>query len=321
MAFIDPFRAANYLEGETLFQWKMASSKGGACLASNGVSFETLPLKNVLQEFFDIVVVSSSWTPETVATPDLLAALRRWARAGSLMAGLDTGAFILAEAGLLVGKRATVHYEHLSAFQELNADVEVSEDIVVRDGNRFTCSGGIASCDMALHIIDAAYGSPLAKTAAYYIFHPGLRQAGVSQNPGNIEAVVRKAPEAVRRAISIMENHVEDCISIPEISSQVGISPRQLHRLFERDVGKSPALYYRDVRLDRARGFVTQTDMLLYEIAIACGFRSQVHFSRAYRARFGIQPSADRVEGRIPFEFRAWPLHRRKGKRLAEDIP
>ncbi|MER9952946.1 helix-turn-helix domain-containing protein [Mesorhizobium sp. M0047] len=311
MTFIDPFRAANYLEGETLFQWNLASSKGGLCLASNGVSFETLQLKDVLKESFDVVVVSSSWTPETAATPDLLAALRKWARAGSLVGGFDTGAFILADAGLLVGKRATVHYEHLNAFQELNADVEVSEDIFVRDGNRLTCSGGIASCDMALHIIQAAYGSPLAKAAACYIFHPALRPAGTSQNPGNIEPVGSNAPETVRGAIAIMENHLEHSISIPEISSKVGISPRQLHRLFERDVGKSPALYYRDIRLDRARSLVTQTDMLLYEIAVACGFSSQVHFSRAYRARFGIQPRADRVEGRIPFEFRAWPLHRK----------
>jgi transcriptional regulator GlxA family with amidase domain len=108
-----------------------------------------------------------------------------------------------------------------------------------------------------------------------------------------------------------MEQHLENAASIPEICSMAGISHRQLDRLFERYIGKSPALYYRDIRLDRARGLVTQTDMLLSEIAIASGFASQVHFSRAYRERFGLPPRKDRVEGRIPFEFRAWPMHRK----------
>jgi AraC family carnitine catabolism transcriptional activator len=108
-----------------------------------------------------------------------------------------------------------------------------------------------------------------------------------------------------------MEQHLEQTLTIPELCRKVDISQRQLDRLFKQYVGKPPALYYRDIRLDRARGLVTQTDMLMSEIAIASGFSSQVHFSRAYRERFGLPPRSDRVEGRIPFEFRAWPMHRK----------
>jgi len=310
-AFIDPFRAANYLEGDTRFRWQLVSAKGGPCMASNGFSVETQRLSDMQHDQFDIVVMSASWTPEAGATPQLLATLRKWARAGSIMGGLDTGAFILADAGLLNGKRATVHYEHIDALKELHGDIDVSEDIFVRDEKRFTCAGGIASVDIALHIIQAISGDALANAAARYIFHPYMRPAGTPQNPANIEPLGSHVPASIRQAIGVMEQYLENALAIPDIAGRVGISHRQLNRLFLRYVGKSPAIYYRDIRLDRARGLVTQTDMPMSEIAIASGFASQVHFSRAYRERFGLSPRTDRIDGRIPFEFRAWPMHRK----------
>ncbi len=310
-AFIDPFRAANYLEGDTRFRWILASASGGPCQASNGIVVETRGLAEVQNDPFDIVVMSASWTPETGRTPQLLAALRKWARAGSIIGALDTGAFIVADAGLLRGHRATVHYEHIDAFKELHGDVDVSEDIFVNDGKSFTCSGGIASADIALHILRARFGDALANAAARYIFHPSLRPSGTSQNPANAEPLGSHVPSTVRQAIGVMEQHLENALSIPEIAGRIKVSHRQLDRLFARYVSKSPAIYYRDIRLDRARGLVTQTDLPMSEIAIASGFASQVHFSRAYRERFGLSPRTDRVEGRIPFEFRAWPMHRK----------
>ena len=311
MAFIDPFRAANYLEGAARFRWTFVST-GTSCLASNGVNVETQKLGAVAGEPFDIVVMSSSWAPETAATPALLAALRKWARKGCIIGALDTGAFILADAGLLSGQRATVHYEHIDALKELHPDIDVSEDIIVQDNNRFSCCGGMASVDMALHIIAASAGDALASAAARYIFHPSLRTTNTSQNPAGVEPLGRSVPDAVRRAIEMMEQHLEEPVSVARICEEMGISHRQLDRLFRRYVSRPPAIYYRNIRLDRARGLVTQTDMLLSEVAVASGFSSQVHFSRAYRERFGIQPSKDRIEGRIPFEFRAWPMHRPK---------
>jgi transcriptional regulator GlxA family with amidase domain len=313
VSFIDPFRAANYLEGDTRFRWVIASASGGACQASNGLVMETRKLAAVQGDAFDIVVMSASWSPETARTPQLLAALRKWARAGSVIGALDTGAFIVADAGLLRGRRATVHYEHIDAFKELHGDVEVCEDIFVLDAKRFTCSGGIAASDIALHIIRASSGDALANAAARYIFHPSLRPAGTSQNPAGAEPLGAYVPGTVRQAIMVMEQHLENALPIPEIAERVNISHRQLNRLFIRHVGKPPAVYYRDIRLDRARGLVTQTDMTMSEIAIASGFAGQVHFSRAYRERFGLPPRTDRVEGRIPFEYRAWPMHRKAG--------
>jgi AraC family carnitine catabolism transcriptional activator len=312
MGFLDPFRASNYLDGSILFQWALASAAGGEIIASNGISVRTKALREVRNQPQDIVIVSSSWAPETYNSAPLHSALLRWARSGVTLGGIDTGAFILAEAGLLKGKRATTHYEHIDSLRELYLDTETSEDLFVFDDNRITCCGGAATTDFALHIIRGLHGDSLANAAARYLFHQSLRPQGTSQNPGSVEPLGSTAPTVLKQAIKLMEEHLEEALSIPLICKRIKLSQRQLDRLFARFVRKSPVLYYRDIRLDRARSLVTQTDMRLSEIAVASGFSSQAHFSRAYRERFGLAPRTDRVEGRVPFEFRAWPMHRKK---------
>ena len=309
VGFIDPFRAANYLEGRSHFRWNIASASGGTVVASNGIIIETQALPSAQDEPPDIVIVSSSWAPESHGSPLLHAMLRRWARAGITLGALDTGAFILARLRLLTGTRATVHYEHLNAFKELYPDIKVTDQLFVFDGNRITCCGGGASVDFALHIIRRTLGETLANSTARYLFHEKLRTQGARQNSSQVEPLGTTVPATVRKAIRVMEEHLETALPIPQICRTIGISQRQLDRLFVRFVRRSPAIYYRDIRLDRARGLVTQTEMPLSAVAVASGFSSQVHFSRAYRERFGIAPRRDRIEGRIPFEFRAWPLH------------
>ena len=311
-SFLDPFRASNYLDGSILFRWDMASATGGEVIASNGLSTQAKALREVSAKPQDIVIVSSSWAPETYNSAPLHGALLRWARAGVILGALDTGAFILAEAGLLKGKRATTHYEHIDSLKELYPDTEISEDLFVFDGKLVTCCGGSAAMDVALHIIRSMHGDSLANAAARYLFHQSLRPQGTTQSPGSIEPLGSTAPSVLKRAIKLMEENLEDALSIPQICKRVRLSQRQLDRLFAQFVRKSPVLYYRDIRLDRARSLVTQTDMRLSEVAVASGFASQAHFSRAYRERFGLAPRTDRIEGRVPFEFRAWPMHRKK---------
>ncbi|MEO1456358.1 MAG: GlxA family transcriptional regulator [Pseudomonadota bacterium] len=308
-AFIDPLRAANYLEGRSLFRWSLHAEQPGAVEASNGIAIEAKALA-AAPERPDLALVSASWSPECHATPALLAALRRWARFGAVLGGIDTGGFVLAAAGLLSGRRATVHYEHLDAFAELHRDIEATERLFEIDGDRMTAAGGAAAADLALQILRAHHGDALANAAARYVFHESLRPAEARQNPDLAEPIGAAAPAALRRVVRAMEANLEEPVAIPAICAEVGLSQRQMERLFNRHIGKPPQLYYRDIRLDRARGLVTQTEMPLSEVATACGFASQVHFSRVYRERFGMPPSADRVEGRVPFEYRAWPMHR-----------
>lgn len=311
MGFIDPFRACNYLEGRQLFRWRFVSETGGICIPSNGVGVECEPMDVVANLTPDIVVISSSWTPENHASQKVQFGLRSWARKGATIAGLDTGAFIMAQAGLLKHRRATVHYEHVDALGETYPNTEVVGDLFAFDGTRVTCCGGTAAVDFGLHILQGILGAAPANAAARYIFHPKLREHGTGQQPSESEPLGAMVPAVVKSVIQIMEQHLEEPLAIPDICAQVDVSHRQLDRLFARHIKKTPALYYRDIRLDRARGLVTQTEMSMSEIAVASGFSSQVHFSRAYKERFGLPPIKDRVEGRVPFEFRAWPMYRK----------
>jgi AraC family carnitine catabolism transcriptional activator len=312
VCFLDPFRAANYLESRTLYQWQMVSIDGGAVTASNGLDVVTASLADTKTRAPSLAMVSASWTPEAYGESQMLAALRRLARQGAAMGGIDTGAFLLAAAGLLDDRCATVHYEHLDAFAELYPKVDVREDLYFIDGDRMTCAGGIAATDLALQIIQRQHGPALANAAAHYIFHDRLRAPGERQESSGIEPLGATTPKRLRDAIRLMGDHLEEPMAVPDIAKRVGLSQRQLERLFADNTGMSPIRYYRDIRLDRARGLITQTDMPVLEVALACGFFSPEHFSRAYRLRFGIAPREDRVEGRIPFEFRAWPMHTRR---------
>ncbi|MEW2911168.1 GlxA family transcriptional regulator [Leisingera sp. JC11] len=310
MAFLDPFRAANYLAGKQLFQWHIASEAGALCRASNGLEIATQPLETLKQTQPDIVAVSSSWTPEAFSSEPLLSAIRKHARTGSYIAGLDTAAFILAEAGLLRGRRATVHYEHIDAFGEKYPQTEVSEDLFLHEGSTGTCCGGSAAGEFALFLLHGIVGGALTNDCAKYLFYQNLRGPGAHQTDAQLEPLGNTAPPKVREAIAIMERHLETLISIPDLCRLAGVSQRQLNRLFQEYVRTSPQLYYRDIRLDRSRGLVTQTELPISEIAQACGFPSHVHFARAYKQRFGLPPRQDRIEGRVPFEFRAWPMYR-----------
>lgn len=310
IAFLDPLRAANYLNNGALYRWRLFSSAGGALPASNGLSLMTEPLAAADDWPVELAVVSSSWTPEAAYDDErLMGRLRRWARRGAAMGGLDTGAFILAEAGLLNGRRATCHYEHIDALQEVHPQVEVSEALFVIDGDRMTGAGGVASVDLALQMLRLHHGEAIANAAARYLFHDRLRLASERQNPAGYEPVGQTAPAKLRAAILAMERHLEDPLSAPEVAEAVGLSHRHLTRLFRDHTGKSVVQYYRDIRLDRGRALVTQTEMSVMEIALACGFANPEHFTRAYKARFAITPRADRVAGRVPFEYRAWPMH------------
>ena len=236
--------------------------------------------------------------------------LRNHAARGAALGGIDNGAFILASAGLMKGRKAAVHYEHIAAFRELFTDTEMGEDLFVIDGERLTCCGGLASTDLALEILRLQHGLELANASARYIFHERLRIGNEGQLPVQREPVGYSAPVVLRDAIILMERNLENPLTIVEVANRVRISQRQLDRLFKDHTGVSPRRYYLDVRLDRARGLITQTELPILDTAVACGFGSNAQFSRMYRQRFKISPSQDRIEGRVPFQFRSFPSHK-----------
>ena len=210
---------------------------------------------------------------------------------------------------MLNGRKATVHYEHAAAFRELFPEIAPSDALFVIDANRLTCCGGMASSDLALEIIRAQHGIGLANASARYIFHDRLRTSSEEQSPQHHEPVGYAAPPKLRAAIILMERHLETPRPLPAIAAACGLSQRHMERLFREHTGVTPVKYYMDVRLDRARGMITQTDMSVLQVSVACGFASPEYFARVYRKRFGLMPSADRIAGRVPFQFRSYPAH------------
>lgn len=308
-AFVDPFRTANYLRGTTLYQWQFLSMEHSSETASNGLAMSGLQPVNGRALEFDMIVVNASWGVERFRQVKLLNWLRDQAAKGTALCGLDTGAFVLAFAGLLKDRRAAVHYEHIAAFRELFPDIRMGEEMFVIDGERLTCCGGLAAADLALEIIRLQQGIELANASGRYIFHERLRDGNEGQLPETREPVGYSAPQKLREAIILMERNLEQPLQISAIAGVVGISQRQLDRIFKEHTGVSPVRYYLDVRLDRARGLVTQTELPILDVAIACGFSSNAQFSRTYRKRFEMTPSQDRIEGRVPFQFRSFPSH------------
>ncbi len=309
MAFIDPLRAANYLSATPLYRWEFLALDGRTVTASNGLRATAVRPLPKAAKAYDLAFVCSSWAPEKHYSKELFSWLRRKAKAGTTLGGIDTGAMVLGHAGLLHGCKATVHYEHAAASRELYPRVNWSDDLFVIDGNRLTSCGGMAAADLALEIIRLQHGIGLANASARYIFHDRLRPASEGQSPKHHQPVGYAAPAQLQQAIIHMERNLEDPLSIGDIARASGLSLRTMERLFRQHTGVSPVRYYQDVRLDRARGMITQTDMSVLEISVACGFSSPDYFSRTYKRRFGLTPSADRVEGRVPFQFRAYPAH------------
>ncbi len=308
-AFVDPFRCCNYLRSSKLYEWTFLGLESETVVASNGLTISQLTPIRALQTNLDFLVVNASWNVEHFRQPALLNWLRSQTNKGVTVCGLDTGAFILGFAGLLRNRKAAVHYEHIAAFRELFPDTEMGEDLFVIDGDRLTCCGGNAASDLALEILRLQHGIDVANAAGRYIFHERLRSGHEGQLPDGREPTGYVAPKKLRDAIVLMERNLEHLLSIGEIAKNSDLSQRQLERLFKTHTGISPVRYYLDVRLDRARGLVTQTALPIGEIAVACGFTSSAQFSRAYKNRFGLSASRDRIEGKIPFQFRSFPSH------------
>ena len=306
-AFVDPFRAANYLRGTALYDWDFLSLDNNGVTASNGLNLANTTVYSVSKSAYDFIVVNASWTPEKYRSLKLQNWLRRSTNAGTTLVGVDTGAFVLAFAGLLDGYRTTVHYEHIAAFKELFPRTRIEESLFVVDRDRLSCCGGLTACDLSLEIIRLQHGIDLANAVAHYIFHERLRGSDEIQQSPSHEPVGYATPKLLRDAIILMERNLEEPLKLPEIADYAQISQRQLERLFLLHTGDTPIRYYINVRLDRARGLVTQTQIPLAEVASACGFGSSEQFTRAYKKRFKIVPSKDRTEGRIPFQFRSYP--------------
>lgn len=290
-AALEPLRAANRLRGEALFAWRLLSRDGKAVRASNGIE---LAVHGGAGEPPGVDMLLACAGTEAGAGD---AALARWlraaARAGSALGGISLGAYVLAHAGLLDGRRCALHWESLGAFRERFPRVKTTTDIFVIDGNRYTCSGGTAALDMMLELITARHGRALANDVSEQFIHPRIRSTHDSQRMA-LQTRLGVANAKLIAAIGRMEQSDDEPQAVRAIAAAVDLSPRQLERLFAKYLRSSPSRYFLRMRLDRARAMLLESTKPILDVALACGFSSASHFSRCYRAAYGHKPSDER---------------------------
>jgi transcriptional regulator GlxA family with amidase domain len=289
---IEPLRSANRLSGKTLYEWRIFAEDAEPVPASNGIAVVPEgPLAQV--ERLPVLILCSGTGTEDYFDERLFGQLRRLARNGAQMGGLSGAPLLLARAGLLGERRCTLHWEHIPGFVEEFPDIEVTDDLYEIDGPIFTCAGGSASMDMMLHLITLQHGHDLAAAVSEQFIHDRIREPTDRQRMAVRMRIGHSHPKLVA-AIAFMEENLESPVSPPELARSVGLSSRQLERLFGKHMGCTPARYYLDLRLKRARALLRQTSLSVLDVAVACGFASASHFSRRYRDLFGRSPRSDR---------------------------
>ncbi len=230
--------------------------------------------------------------PSSAVSAPVEEVLRRLARRNVALAAVSTGSFVLARAGLLTDRRCTVHWDYADSFAEAFPDIALCNDLFVVDGSILTCAGATAALDMMLQLIGAHHGQDLARQISGQFLHGGIRAAADDQRRMLLGMGVTNS--VVQKAVSLMEAAIEEPVALTELTRRTGVSQRQLERLCKRYLGATPAQYYVQLRLERARRMLRQTDMSVAEVAIACGFVSLSHFAKVYRRHYGLSPREDR---------------------------
>lgn len=285
---LEPLRVANYLCGRALYDWVLASPDGGRVVASNGMALDTSPLPGDDRRL-DTIFVCGSWDSEHYEHRELFAWLRRHERMGVRVGAMDIGAYILARAGLLAGRRVAVLWYCIRAFSEAYPDVEAEERLFISDDRRITIAGGTAGMDAMLGDISERFDPQLAREVADHVLHYPVRTTDSAQRNavGGQQEIIHPV---VRAAIHLMENHVEEPLSVPEVADQVQVNQRKLERLFHKYVGRSAIGYYRVLRLQHALVLLTNTDLSIREISVACGYSSLSHFAKSFVAQYNKRP-------------------------------
>ena len=289
---LDALRIANRMSGKKLYDWTFIGENEEFVSCSAGTKFK---LDNHLIELHrdDTVVLCGGTEIQESTTKKLIGWLRREARRGIIIGGLCTAAYPMAKAGLLDDKKATIHWENQDSFAEEFLEVELTKTVFVCDGNRYTTAGGTSSIDLLLKIIADEHGEELANAVADQMIYSSIRTDQDTQRLSVPTRIGVRHPK-LSKVIQLMEINIEEPISPSILAKDVGMSTRQLERLFRRYLDRSPKRYYMELRLQKARNLLMQTDMSVINVALACGFASPSHFSKCYRAHYDTTPYRER---------------------------
>lgn len=289
---IEALRHANYVSERAIYEFETFSADGAPVVASNGMALQVRRAVKDIDKL-DIVFVCSGLDVQKNSDREVIKHLRRLATHGSHVGAVCTGSYILAQAGLLDGFRCTIHWENLSSFAEEFPEIEVIAELYEVDRTRYTCAGGTAALDLMLHLITIHAGHNVAAAAADQLIHHRIREGSEGQRMA-LRARLGVSHPKLLSVISSMEENLEYPVNCSELAQTVGLSTRQLERLFRKYLDQAPTRYYLKLRLDRARYLLLQTSMPILDVALVCGFVSASHFSKCYREYFKRTPSEER---------------------------
>lgn len=290
---IEPLRIANKVLKRKAYIYSCRTLGGRDAVASNGGMVRT---DGALDETIrpDLLAVCSSDDVEQIAlSGGQKALIRQVAKQSDRIAGICTGAYVLAGLGMLDNRNCTIHWEYADLFRELFPRASLVDSLIQTDGKLMTCAGGTAALDLMIGFIAKVHGGAVACDVAEIALHHD-RRTGSERQHTFMRDDLDMVPHRVRTSIALMTEHVSEPLSLQQIADMLAVSPRQLQRDFQKYLNCSPQEYYSRIRIDIARQLVCRTSMRMIDIAVACGFASASHFSNRYRAAHGNSPALDR---------------------------
>ena len=273
---------------------QVVTSRGGPVVASCGLEFASSPISEVTGPVDTLMVAGGAGIDAAVADPELLAQIRRLATDARRVTSVCSGAFLLAAAGLLNGRRATTHWADCRQLENTYTDVTVDPDaIYVNDGNVWTSAGVTAGIDLTLALVADDHGHQAAATVARQLVVYLQRSGGQAQFSALLAGQAADT-EPVRDLLSWLRDHLTDDLSIAALARQVNLSERQFTRVFKAEVGATAADHVEAVRLESACRLLESTNRTIEQIAKTCGFGTPETMNRAFRRRLGTTPGEHR---------------------------
>ncbi len=302
-ACLEPLRMANRISGQTLYEYQLFTLDGQSVAASNGLSLQPVTALDG-NEPIDALFVCAGISLNKAWEPVLLEQIKPLVRRKVAIGAICTGSYLLARIGQLDGHRCTVHWENINDMREEFPQLIISSELFELDKDRYTCSGGTAPMDMILTLIGRQHGTELAAAISEQFIYERIRGPNDRQRIPLRQRFGSSQPKLIE-AVELMESNIEEPMGLDELAGHVGISRRQLERIFRKHLDCVPTRYYLELRLRRARELLLKTPRSVVDIAFSCGFVSPPHFSKCYREFFSISPRDERRLTR--FEFREKP--------------
>lgn len=291
---IEPLRAANEISGRSAFEWRLIAETPAPVLSSAGIPFEPQAALDAMGDVDYLLLLSAPSSRFSDARS--AAHLRRLGRHGCTLGAISGGVFPLVRSGAVPGERLSVHWCYEAAFVAEFPKIAFSDEVIEVSERCVTASGAAAAFDMALGFIDAALGTNVATEVACWFQHPMMRKIGVKQSvPVHLQGSIQDdLSPVVSRAIEIFAADLSAPVPVGHVAEQLGITPRHLERSFKQATGQNPTTYFRWLRMQAARQIVMYTNDAVADVASAVGYASIKHFSRHYRAEYGLSPQEDR---------------------------